>query len=33
MGGRGGSSGMGKSEPVSKLMSKVYYNSAKKALR
>ena len=32
-GGRGGSSGVSKREPVSKLMSKVYYNSAKKVLR
>ena len=31
MGGRGGSSGVSKREPVSKLMSKVYYNSAKKS--
>lgn len=31
MGGRGGSSGLSNEKPVSKLMSKVYFNSAKKS--
>lgn len=31
MGGRGGSSGISNEKPVSKLMSKVYFNSAKKS--
>lgn len=31
MGGRGGSSGISNDKPVSKLMSKVYFNSAKKS--
>lgn len=31
MGGRGGSSGLNNEKPVSKLMSKVYFSSAKKS--